>query len=197
MILDSNAPPLCKASECKTEEQLIAALLYLREITPKIPPKKLHNHEQKINSFLNKLNKLRVLTLECEDTELLQQDRLFYYHRSIVLAVEFLKAQPDTELLAQLFICLTEALKVAGSKWDEDAMYSDLMDFGNAFTKSEKIIFFIHKILQSGLHEKRSIVSIINMYIKLTNLLNLHDKINLPLPSKKSLHSLSFVELKY
>lgn len=197
MISEPKAPPIIKISECKTEEQLAAALLYLQEITPTIPKKQLYNHQERIDAAIKRLDKMRGIIIETESIELRDKDRLFYYHKAIVLSVEFLKLQPNIDLLTQLFTCLKEALRVSGSEWNESTMYSDLIDFDKAYTKSEKKIYFIHKILQSGLHEKRSIVSIINMYLKLINILGLHEKINISLPSKKSLHNISFVDLKY
>ncbi len=197
MIIDSSAPPVKrKASECKTEEQVLSALLHLKEIKDTIQLNEQHNYQCRVESLMKKLDKFRPVK-DMKIGNLFERDRIFYYHNCIILGVEFLKQEPDTKKLSELFLCLKEALKLTGTEWNEETMYSDLTCFGNAFTMGEKKVYFLNKILQSGLHEKRTIISIINYFIKLVNIMKISEELSISLPNKKTLHNLSFVELKY
>lgn len=181
---------------CKTEEQVKSALLYYKTIEKTISKCNSHNYEQRISALLNKLETFKPIEDINSDNKI-EKDRLFYYHHAIVLSVEFLKPNPDAEKLSELYVCLTEALKISGVEWEPDKMFSACVSFGNAFSASEKKVFFINKIIESGLHKSKSIVSIINIYIKIIYMMNLSTNLSISLPNKKTLHDVSFVEFKY
>lgn len=130
---------------------------------------------------------------------LLARDRVFYYYQTLICSVEFLKKEPGGKELTELYLCLLEALKLTGEEWNPDRMYTDLCGFYQAIKPGEKSIYFIHKIIKSGLHEHSEIVSIINLFIKLINIFDLRKKLLVDLPQKKNLHDISYVipEFKY
>lgn len=187
------------AKNCKTEDSIVEALTYYYSLKGDIhilASHQLNNYYSIVDSMERRLSIIRGVVVEKLYDEVMQKDRLFYYYKSILLSTEFLNNIPNGEKLDQLFICLKESLKLSGSEWNA-LMYTDSVTFDNQFTPGEKKVYFIHKILISGLHETKTIISIINCFIKLINILQLRDIISVDLPQKKDLHNVSFIIPNY
>lgn len=185
-----------RARDCNTTKSIQEALAHFETIQNNIPPHQLNNFNSAYLEMKTKLGRVdgstKVLIHENLTKEFDQRDRIIFYHKSVELSVEFLKETQEGEKLDRLFYCLKGALRLTGKPWDTELMYTDNVCFNNAFTVGEKKIYFIQKILESGLHERRSIIGIINYFIKLINTLQLRDLLSVDLPNKKILHDKSF-----
>lgn len=188
-----------KAADCETELEISIAETYYQSIQDFVTQHEMRDYQSVVASFKRKRatieNKINLAIL----TEDFQRTRIDCFHRAVVLSVEFLQEFPDGNLLTELYDVLLDALEISGSNWDENAMYSDNVIFPNAFTPGEKKISFINRLLQSGLHAPKTIISLINSYIKLVNSLQYGELINVELPNRCTLHSedFTFQEFKY
>lgn len=126
-----------------------------------------------------------------QDSDVKDAQRVAYYHRCIILSIEFFKEYPDGELLTELFGSLKAALELHGEPWNEK-MYTDNVVFHLAFKPGEKKVSFLNSLLQSGLHTHKSTLHLINLFVKLVNTLHLVDVIDVPLPTRSSLHDIAF-----
>lgn len=185
-----------KASDCESEDDVIQALAYYHSIESSVPTSQLNNYYEIIESFKKEFIKYDVAK---EMEEVTEHDRIYLYHKAIRLSTEFLLNSPSPEQLGELYFTIKEGLSLTGVTWDDDIHFTDLVDFGHAYTKKDKVVHFIHKVLISGFHDRGTLISTMNLYIKLINVLQLSKKIAIPLPCKKSLHNVSFAlpEFKY
>ena len=188
-----------KAADCETELEISIAETYYQSIQDTILPGEKKNYQLVLESFARKRatieNKINLAIL----TEHSQKTRLDCFHRAVVLSVEFLQEYPDGYLLTELYDVLLDSLEIAGSDWDETTMYTDNVIFPNAFTAGEKKISFINRLLQSGLHAPKTIIQLINSYIKLVNSCEYVELINVELPNRCTLQTedFTFQEFKY
>lgn len=109
--------------------------------------------------------------------------RLKLYHKAIIASVELFKEHPDRVVVTEVFTLLKEALLLTGTVWEEK-LYTENVTFKNAFTPAAKFIYFLDCLLRSGLHTKKSILHLINLYIKLLYVLHIDDLIDVPLPQR-------------
>jgi hypothetical protein len=178
-----------KASDCEFKEDLLTIQSYYQSIEDDVP-------ENQQNEYYNILAAIKKRIKQFDLAESLetlsQKDRVFLYHKAIRLSTELLTFAPNPKNLTQLYNCIKNALLILGVEWNDDIHFSDLVRFDNAITNKEKIVYFIHKILISGFHTRESILSIMNLYIKLLNVLHLSEELDVSLPSRKTLHNVSF-----
>lgn len=187
-----------KAKNCTNVDDVQTALKYYESIKETIPNTKMNNFIEVIAALNRKLEKFGIYEIEAEEIEKsLSKDRLYFYHKSIRLSTELLLLTPNSKRLEELYECIKQALLLVDITWDENIHYTDLVRFDNAFTRKEKIVYFIHKILISGFHTNKSLLSIMNLYIKLLRILDLSKDLRVTLPSKKILHDISFELQEY
>lgn len=182
-----------KAKNCHNESQLVTAIDYYQSVQMDMDDDELITYDQIMDSLETKLALYRSQPLADNTAGLLNKDRLFYYHKSIILSVELLKKKPNGALLDQLFCCLQESLKIAGSEWNVPTMYTDNVTFGESYTTEEKVIYTINKLMASGLHKDKTIIYVTNLFIKLVNIRDIRDLLSLHLPNRRDLHNVSFV----
>ncbi len=171
------------------------ALFYYNSIRDTVKPDQLHNYNQVVRAIQEKLKNFKSELSEHEVKELLHMDRVYLFHQSLICSVELLQSTTmNYDLVTNLWYHLTAALELTGAPWDK-SMYTDMVDFKNAFTKSEKVVNFIFNLTLSGLHNRINIIKLINQYIKIINILQLNEKINVDLPTRRDLHNLSFAQM--
>ena len=179
------------AKVCTTEDMCYKALAYYDSIKHEVLERNLNNYREVVQAI-----NVRLRAFYKEPTiETMDGTREFFYKQALILSVEFLRTKPDPVKLTRLYNVLRGAMKLSGVSWNAELMYSDIALFHLAPTKNEKIIQFIHSVLISGLRTNREISKLINMYIKLINVLQLSKQINVDLPNKKILHNISFAPI--
>lgn len=183
------------AKECLTVEQCVEALTHYASVEQDIPSGQYNNFVDCTTAIRKRLIALGKTSTIDIPIHLVNQDRLLYYHRAIITSVEFLQDKPYGPYLDELYVCIQEGLRLSGKEWDEKSMYTDVSSFHLAFTKKEKIVQFINKVVQSGFRETKELISIMNMYIKLINILQLKEELSVVLPTKKTLHDISLVNI--